>query len=102
MIDAKTNRLAHRAERGAVIRSFAQHPGFKIFSDALNDIVQDRKNKWLQGNDDEAKIFRYQAQGVDMALGLLKRMILDGDLATSQLRENVENSLDPQEQPGQG
>jgi hypothetical protein len=101
MIDAKTNRLSHRAERGSIMRSFAQHPGFKILSDSLNDIVQDKKNKWLQGSDEDAKIFRYQAQGVEMALGVLKRMILDGDLATSQLRENVENSLEPQEQPGQ-
>lgn len=101
MQDAKTARLAQRAERGSVIRSFAQHPGFKIYTEALNEIVLDKKNKWLQGSDEEAKIFRYQAQGIDMALGVLKRMILDGDLATSQLRENVDNSLEPQAQPGQ-
>jgi hypothetical protein len=97
MQDAKTGRLAHRAERGSVLRSFAQHSGFKIFKDELEAIVQDKKNKWLQGTDEEAKIFRYQAQGVDLALGVLKRIILDGDLAASQLKENVENSLEPQQ-----
>ena len=98
MIDAKMSRLSHRAERGSVIRSFAQHPGFKIYTEELNNIVTDKKNKWLQGSDEEAKIFRYQAQGVDMALGVLKRMVLDGDLAATQLKEAVaDNSLEPQQ-----
>lgn len=88
--DPKTARLAQRAERGSVIRSFAQHPGFKIYKEELDAIVSDKKNKWLQGSDEDAKIFRYQAQGVDMALGILKRMILDGDLAANQLHEAVE------------
>lgn len=101
MIDFKTSRLSNRAQRGSVIRSFAQHEGFKIFKEELDGIVQDKKNKWLQGTDEEAKIFRYQAQGVEMALGVLKRLILDGDLAVSQLRENAENSLEPQNQSGQ-
>ena len=96
--DAKTARLAQRAERGSTIRSFAQHPGFKIYKDELDAIVTDKKNKWLQGTDEEAKIFRYQCQGVEMALGLLKRMILDGDLAATQLHEAVENSLEPETQ----
>ena len=100
MIDQKNSRLAHKAERGSVLRSFAQHSGFKIFTEALNDIVSDKKNKWLQGTDEEAKIFRYQAQGVEMALGVLKRFVLEGDLASSQLKESV-NSLDPQHQAGQ-
>lgn len=92
-IDAKTVRLGATAERGSVIRSFCQHPGFKLYEKELQDIIEDKKNKWLQGNDDEAKLFRYHAQGVQMALGVLKRMILDGDLANSQLRENSESSL---------
>lgn len=96
--DPKIARLAQRAERGSVIRQFAQHPGFKIYKDELDAIVSDKKNKWLQGSDEEAKIFRYQAQGVDMALGILKRMILDGDLAASQLYEAVDSSLEPQQQ----
>lgn len=96
MQDFKTSRLSHRAERGSIIRSFAQHEGFKIYKEELEAIVQDKKNKWLQGSDEDAKIFRYQAQGIDMALGVLKRMILDGDLAVSQLRENADNSLEPQ------
>jgi hypothetical protein len=102
MEDLKSSRLSNRAQKGAVIRSFVQHEGFKLFSEALNDIVVDKKNKWLQGTDDEAKIFRYQAQGIDMALGVLKRMVLEGDLAVSQLRDQDDNSLDPQNQSGQG
>jgi hypothetical protein len=102
MEDLKASRLSNRAQKGAVIRSFVQHEGFKLFSEALNDIVVDKKNKWLQGTDEEAKIFRYQAQGIDMALGVLKRMVLEGDLAVSQLRDQDDNSLDPQNQSGQG
>ena len=98
MMDHKASRLSHKAQRGAVVRSFAQHEGFKIYTETLNDIVQDKKNKWLQGSDEEAKIFRYQAQGIEMALGVIKRMILEGDLATDQLREHVDNSLEPQNQ----
>jgi hypothetical protein len=99
MDDFKEARLTQRAERGAVMRSFAQHSGFKIYTEALNDITQDKKNKWLQGTDEEAKIFRYQAQGIEMALGILKRMVLDGDLAASQLREEkADNSLEPRNQ----
>jgi hypothetical protein len=101
MIDAKSSRLSHRAQRGAIIRSFAQHEGFHIFKNELDSIIQDKKNKWLQGTDEDAKIFRYQAQGIEMALGVLKRMILDGDLAVSQLRENTENSLEPENQSRQ-
>jgi hypothetical protein len=101
MVDLKTSRLSHRAQRGSVIRSFVQHEGFKLFKEELETIVLDKKNKWLQGTDEEAKIFRYQAQGVEMALGILKRLILDGDLAVSQLRENTETSLEPQNQSGQ-
>lgn len=97
MIDPKTSRLAHRAQTGAIMRSFAQHEGFKIFKQALEDIVADKKNKWLQGTDEEARIFRFQAQGVEMALGVIKKYILDGDLANSQLKEAVETSLEPQQ-----
>lgn len=96
--DPKIARLASRAERGAVIRSFCQHAGFEIFRKELDEIVADKKNKWLQGTDEEAKIFRYQAQGVDMALGVLKRFILDGNLAASQLHaETADPSLEPQQ-----
>lgn len=94
--DAKNARLAHRAERGSTIRSFAQHPGFKIYKEELDAIVSDKKNRWLQGTDEEAKIFRYQAQGVEMALGIIKRMILDGDLAATQLHELAESPSEPQ------
>ena len=95
--ERKVGRLAHRAERGSIMRSFAQHAGFQIFKEELDAIVQDKKNKWLQGSDEDAKIFRYQAQGVDMALGVLKRIVLDGDLAATQMKEVVDNSLEPQQ-----
>ena len=96
MIDHKAARLSQRAQRGAVIRSFAQHEGFKIYTEALDEIISDKKNKWLQGSDEEAKIFRYQAQGVEMARGVLKKMLIEGTLAADQLRESVENSFEPQ------
>lgn len=98
MLDPKLSRLSHRAELGSVIRSFAQHPGFKIYKEDLEAIVADKKNKWLQGTDEEAKIWRYQAQGVEMALGVIKRYVLEGDLAATQLKVEVaENSLEPQQ-----
>ncbi len=95
--DARNARLVAKAERGSVVRDFCRHAGFALYKKELEDIVTDKKQKWLQGNDEEAKIFRYQAQGVDLALGILKRMILDGDLATSQLREAVETDSEPQQ-----
>lgn len=92
-IDAKTVRLGATAERGSVIRSFCQHPGFKLYEQELQNIIDDKKNRWLVGTDEDAKLFRYHAQGVQLSLGILKKMILDGDLANSQLRENSEASL---------
>jgi hypothetical protein len=95
--EIKVGRLGHKAEVGSVIRSFCQHAGFKVYTESLEAIVQDKKNQWLRGTDEEAKIFRYQAQGVDMALGVLKRMILEGDLAATQMKEVVDDSLEPQQ-----
>ncbi len=99
IVDVSIARLTQKAQLGSVLNSFRQHDGYKIFEKILQDIVEDRKQQWLQGSDEQAKIFRYQAQGVQMALGALKKVVLEGVLAQDRLKEQSETSFESPQLP---
>lgn len=86
--DDQISRLVGDQENGALIRGFCQHPGFKIYQKALEMILEDKKNVWLRGSDEEAKLERVRAQGVEKALNVLKQFIITGVNASRVLKEN--------------
>lgn len=88
LTDDQIRRLLSDTQNGVVIRGFCSHPGFKIYQQALELVLSDKKNTWLKGTDEEAKMERIRAQGVQKALDVLKQFILTGDNAARILKEN--------------
>lgn len=88
LTDDQISHLINDAQNGATIRGFCQHPGFKIYQQALEMVLLDKKNAWLKGSDEEAKTERIRAQGVQKALDILKQFILIGSNSARILREN--------------
>lgn len=85
--DSQIARLQNDVQTGQIIRAFCQHPGFKIYREALDAIIEDKKNAWLKGDDEEARKERIRAQGVQKAVDVLKQFILLGDNANKLLEE---------------
>lgn len=79
--DEQKNKLLDRAEEATWIREFCRHPGFKLYKTALEDIISDKKNTWLKGSEEDAKMARFEARGVQRALDELKKFIVNGDHA---------------------
>jgi hypothetical protein len=86
--DDQIARLLTDAQNGATIRGFCQHPGFRLYQQALELVLADKKNLWLKGSDEEAKLERIRAQGVQKALEILKQFLLNGNNAARILKEN--------------
>lgn len=91
--DAQITRLVQNAEVGKVIRAWCQHPGFAIYKKALEDVVADKKNKWLQGSDEDAKLERIRAQGIQKALEVLTQFMTIGDSASMILTREQSDPL---------
>lgn len=89
----QVTRLVHNAEIGKTVRAWCQHPGYAIYKRALEEILTDKKNKWLQGSDEEAKLARIQAQGVQKALDVLTQFMIVGDTAGQILAREQEDPL---------
>lgn len=83
-------RLQQDVTNGHIIRAFCQHPGFKLYKAELDGILEDKKNAWLKGNDEDARIERIRAQGVQKAVDVLKQFMLLGDNAARMLNENAQ------------
>ena len=79
LYEAQIKRLENDVQSGHIIRAFCQHPGFKLYRDALDAIIADKKNTWLKGSDDIARDERIRAQGVQKALDTLKQFMLVGE-----------------------
>lgn len=94
LTDDQVNRLSQDVNHGHVIRAFCQHPGFKLYHDALQAIIEDKKQVWLKGNDEEAKLERLRAQGVQKALDVLKQFILLGQNSARILNNDVPETTD--------
>lgn len=92
--------LAKTAEEGEAIRQFCRTPGFKIYKEKLESIIEDRKNVWLRGTEEEAKQARFEARGVQRALDELKKYLIAGDYARQVLTDL--NGLGEAEQPVKG
>jgi len=89
--DQQITRLSQDVNNGHIIRAFCQHPGFKLYKAELDAILEDKKNAWLKGNDEDARIERIRAQGVQKAVDILKQFMLLGDNAARMLNaEKVE------------
>lgn len=88
LTDDQINRLLSDAQNGAIIQGFCTHPGFKLYQQALELVLADKKNTWLKGSDEEAKLERIRAQGVQKSLDILKQFLLNGSNASRILRDN--------------
>lgn len=88
--EQQIDRLTKDVNTGHIIRQFCQHPGFKLYKAELDAILEDKKNLWLKGSDDDAKLERLRAQGVQKAVDVLKQFILLGDNAARLLNDNVQ------------
>lgn len=87
--EQQINRLAQDVNNGNIIRAFCQHPGFKLYKAALDAVLEDKKNAWLKGSDEDARVERIRAQGVQRAVDILKQFILTGENAARVLNENA-------------
>lgn len=79
LYDAQIARLEQDVHAGNVIREFCKHPGFALYHAALQALIEDKKNLWLKGSDEDAKVERIRAQGVQKAIDTLKQFILVGE-----------------------
>lgn len=82
-------RLSQDVNNGHIIRSFCQHAGFKLYKAELDAILEDKKNAWLKGDDEEARKERIRAQGVQRAIEVLKQFMVLGSNASRMLNENA-------------
>lgn len=89
LTDAQINRLQNDVQIGQIIRAFCQHPGFKYYREALDAILEDKKNLWLKGSDEDARTERIRAQGVQKAVDVLKQFILIGENSARILNNDV-------------
>lgn len=87
--DAQIARITNDVNAGLIIRQFCNHAGFKIYREALDAILEDKKNIWLRGTDEEARLERIRAQGVQKALDVLKQFILIGENSARILKGDV-------------
>jgi hypothetical protein len=92
--DDQLARLSADVNNGQIIRGFCQHPGFKLYQEALMAIIEDKKQAWLKGNDEDAKLERLRAQGVQKGLDILKQFILLGQNSARILNNDVPNLTD--------
>lgn len=86
---AQENRLAEDVQKGQIIRSFCQHPGFKLYKERIEEELADKKNAWLKGSDEDARTERIRAQGIQKALDILKQFILLGENSARVLNQNA-------------
>jgi len=92
MSDLTDQQIAHLSQdvnNGQIIRGFCQHPGFKLYKEALDLIIADKKQAWLKGTDEDAKTERIRAQGVQKALDVLKQFILLGENSARILNNDL-------------
>lgn len=94
LTDAQMNRLANDVQIGQIIRAFCQHPGFKYYREALDAILEDKKNLWLKGTEEDARTERIRAQGVQKAVDVLKQFILVGENSARILNNDVPQVTD--------
>lgn len=83
-------RLENDVNTANIMRGFIAHPGFAIYKAALDAIVEDKKKAWLKGSDEDARLERIRAQGVEKAIEVLKQYVLLGNNAARILNGQVD------------
>lgn len=91
--DTQITRLTQNAEAGKIIRAWCSHPGYGLYKKALEEVLADKKNKWLQGSDEEARTERIRAQGLQKALEILTQFMVVGDSASMILARDNSDQL---------
>lgn len=80
-------KLLKNATVGGLVKNWIKHPAFQLYKDTLQEIIADKKNTWLNGEEEKAKIARYEARGVQKALAVLNIFLADGEVAKKKLNE---------------
>jgi len=88
LTDEQVASLDRAAAQGGMVRDLCQHPGFKLYLKTLEDIKAKKEKAWLQGTEEEARIARAHAQGLELAITELKKFIISGDRAGKMLDNN--------------
>jgi len=88
LTDKQVESLKQTAVEGSQVRDLCKHPGFKLYLSNLEDIISDKKNIWLRGNEEDARNARLEAKGIQRAIDELKKFILSGDNANIILQHN--------------
>lgn len=88
-------KLLKNAAVGALIQNWIKHPAFKLFYEAIEEELADRKNKWYQGTKEEAENARYEAKGLHRALQILQIFKNQGYVAKQTLKTQHENLENP-------
>ena len=91
LYDAQILRLQEDVQKGQIIHEFCRHAGFKLYHEALQALIEDKKNLWLKGSEEDAKLERIRAQGVQKAIDTLKQFILVGENSARVLNGDVIN-----------
>lgn len=80
-------RLLKNATLGALVNNWVKHPAYKIFEEAIQSVLDDRKNTWINGTEEEAQNARAEAKGVLKAMKILQMFKNSGIVAKNGLKE---------------
>lgn len=95
LTDEQLGSLERASSQGGMIRDLCQHPGFKIYLKSIEELKNKKEKQWLLGTEDEARLARAQAQGLDLAITELKKFIISGDRASKMLNEAIDLNRTP-------
>jgi len=87
------SRLIKNATLGALVKNWTKHPAYKIFEEAIQSVLDDRKNTWINGTKEEADNARAEAKGVLKALRILQMFKNSGEVAKHGLKEANEEVI---------
>lgn len=91
-------KVKHQAkvDQAMILRQWMNHPGFKIWHDALQAKIEDVKKEWLTATDPvQAEKIRTRAVQLNEALDLVKRKVMEGDNAAKLLNQAALVESDP-------
>lgn len=82
------SRLVKSATLGALVKNWTKHPAYKIFEEAIQSVLDDRKNTWINGTEEEARNARAEAKGVLKTMRILQMFKNSGEVAKSGLKDS--------------
>ncbi len=85
--EQQLSKLNLNVQEGQIIRAWCQHPGFPIYKRKIEEILMDKKNAWLKGSDEDARLERIRAQGLQRAFDILTQFLMLGDNAAKLLND---------------